>query len=110
VGIIEQGRMLAVGSVRDIQRGRTGVQTRAWVRARVLGGAGSAANWLAERTDVQELSHDGEMVSFSHGGEEQAHADLLRELILAGFPIAAFGSQAKSLEEVFMQVTEGMVQ
>ncbi|MEX2142579.1 MAG: ABC transporter ATP-binding protein [Pirellulales bacterium] len=110
VGIIEQGRMLAVGSVHDIQRGRSGVQTRTWVRVRVLGGGGGLANWLAERTDVHELQHDGELVSFAHHGQEQAHADLLREMVLAGFPIAAFGSQTKSLEEVFMQVTEGLVQ
>ena len=110
VGIIEQGRMLAVGSVQDIQRGRSGVQTRTWVRVRVLRGAAGLANWLAERTDVHELQHDGELVSFAHDGQEQDHADLLREMVLAGFPIAAFGSQTKSLEEVFMQVTEGLVQ
>ena len=110
VGIIEQGRMLAVGSVQDIQRGRSGVQMRTWVRVRVLGGGGGLANWLAERTDVHELQHDGEHVSFAHDGVEQAHADLLREMVLAGFPVAAFGSQTKSLEEVFMQVTEGLVQ
>jgi ABC-2 type transport system ATP-binding protein len=110
VGIIEQGCMLAVGSVQDIQRGRSGVQARTWVRVRVLGGAGSLANWLAERTDVHELQHDGELASFAHHGEAQAHADLLREMVLAGFPVAAFGSQTKSLEEVFMQVTEGLVQ
>jgi ABC-2 type transport system ATP-binding protein len=110
VGIIEQGRMLAVGSVQDIQRGRAGVQTRTWVRVRVLGGAESLAAWLGQRDDVRELQHDGDHVSFAHDGQEQAHADLLREMVLAGFRVAAFGSQTKSLEEVFMQVTEGHVQ
>ncbi len=110
VGIIEQGRMLAVGSVHDIQRGHTGLQSRAWVRVRVLGGGSGLVHWLSPRSDVHELAHDGEMVNFAHEGQDQAHAELLREMILAGFPIAAFGSQAKSLEEVFMQVTEGRVQ
>jgi ABC-2 type transport system ATP-binding protein len=110
VGIIEQGRMLAVGSVAEIQRGKAGMHTRTWVRVRVIGGAGGLTNWLAERNDVHELQHDGEIASFAHDGQEQAHADLLREMVLAGFQIAAFGSQTKSLEEVFMQVTEGHVQ
>jgi ABC-2 type transport system ATP-binding protein len=110
VGIIEQGRMLAVGSVQEIQHGHTGVQTRTWVRVRVLGGADALTNWLAERTDVHELQHDGDQVSFAHDGQQQAHADLLREMVLAGFPIVAFGTQTKTLEEVFMQVTEGRVQ
>jgi ABC-2 type transport system ATP-binding protein len=110
VGIIEQGRMLAVGSVQEIQHGHTGVQTRAWVRVRVLGGADGLSNWLAERTDVHELQHDGDHVSFAHDGQDQAHAELLREIVTAGFAVAAFGSQTKSLEEVFMQVTEGRVQ
>jgi ABC-2 type transport system ATP-binding protein len=110
VGIIEQGRMLAVGSVEDIQRGRAGVQTRTWVRVRVLGGAAGLAAWLAERNDIHELQHDGEQASFAHDGGDQAHVTLLREMVTAGFPVAAFGSQTKSLEEVFMQVTEGRVQ
>jgi ABC-2 type transport system ATP-binding protein len=102
--------MLAVGSVQDIQRGKTGVHVRTWVRVRVLGGAAGLVAWLAERTDVHELQHDGEIASFAHDGQEQAHVDLLREMVLAKFPVAAFGSQTKSLEEVFMQVTEGLVQ
>ena len=49
-------------------------------------------------------------MTFAHDGDEQAHADLLKAMVLADFRIAAFGSQTKSLEEVFMQVTEGIVQ
>ena len=35
---------------------------------------------------------------------------MLRDLVLAGFRVVAFGSHANSLEDVFMQVTEGLVQ
>ncbi len=106
VGIIEQGRMLAVGSVQEIQKGQ---QRHTWVRVRVLGGATGLANWLAERGDVQQLSTDGELASFSHTGDEQSEADLLRDMVQAGFRVAAFGGQQRSLEDVFMQVTEGLV-
>lgn len=108
VGIIERGKLLAVGSVHDIQH--SGQQRRSTVRVRVLGGAEGVANWLSTRDDVEEIQIDGEYAYFSHEGEEQSEADLLKELINAGFRVAAFGSQKKSLEEVFMQVTEGLVQ
>ncbi|MGC4005408.1 MAG: hypothetical protein QM811_20730 [Pirellulales bacterium] len=43
-------------------------------------------------------------------GEEADEAAFLRELIVAGFPIVAFGTQNKSLEDVFLHVTRGRVQ
>jgi ABC-2 type transport system ATP-binding protein len=106
VGIIEQGKMLAVGSVADIQKGQ---QRHTWVRVRVLGGAAGLAAWLANRGDVENLSTDGDVAGFSHTGDEQSEADLLKEMIQAGFRVAAFGSQQRSLEDVFMQVTAGLV-
>jgi hypothetical protein len=47
------------------------------------------------------LTHDG-------GPEEQAA--LLRQLVDSGFPVVEFASRTKSLEDVFMHVTEGRVQ
>jgi ABC-2 type transport system ATP-binding protein len=99
--------MLAVGSVKDIQQGQL---RRAWVRCRVLGGAEGLAAWLAARGDVHEIQADGEQVGFAHDGDEQSEADLLKSMIAADFRVVAFGSKAKTLEEVFMQVTEGLVQ
>jgi ABC-2 type transport system ATP-binding protein len=109
VGIIEQGRILAVGSVAEIQR--RGQQTQqGLVRLRVLGGLDGAAAWLTARADVHEFKVDGDTATFAHDGDEQSEADLLRELIDAGFRVAAFGSHQRSLEDVFMQVTAGLVQ
>jgi ABC-2 type transport system ATP-binding protein len=107
VAIIEQGRLLAVGSVEEIQQGRS--RQRA-VHVRVLGGADALGNWLTARGDIHNLDLDHETARFVHDGDEASEADLLREIVLAGFRVAYFGSQAKSLEDVFMQVTEGLVQ
>jgi ABC-2 type transport system ATP-binding protein len=109
VGIIEQGKVLAVGSVADIQR--QGQQhERAWVQLRILGGAETASQWLAARDDIHELKIDGETATFAHDGNENSEADLLRDLVSAGFRIVAFGTHQKSLEDVFLQVTKGLVQ
>jgi ABC-2 type transport system ATP-binding protein len=107
VGIIEQGRLLAIGTVDAIQRG---FALHSEVRVRVLGGGQPLRDWLAQRTDVQNIVLDGELVRFSHEGGLEVQADFLRHLVLAGFRVVEFGSQQKSLEDVFMHVTRGLVQ
>jgi ABC-2 type transport system ATP-binding protein len=107
VGIIEQGRLLAVGSVEEIQRAQ---RTHSDVRVRVLGGGGPLQMWLERRTDVEQIDVDGELVHFSHQGDRRAEAALLKEMVQAGFEIVEFGCRQKSLEDVFMQVTRGAVQ
>lgn len=107
VAIIEQGRLLAVGTVEEIQKG---TQSQRAVSVRVLGGASGLGVWLAARGDVHQVELDGEIARFLHDGDQNSEADLLREIVLAGHRVAAFGSRDKSLEDVFMQVTEGRVQ
>jgi ABC-2 type transport system ATP-binding protein len=111
VGIIEQGKMLAVGSVEEIHKKlATGAKTHTWVRVRVLGGADGLAAWLKHRGDIEQPRIQGEEALFAHDGDDESQAALLRDIVQAGFKVAAFGSQNKTLEEVFMQVTEGRVQ
>ncbi len=107
VAIIEQGHLLAVGTVEEIHRAR---QARRTVRLRVLGTDERLPNWLSQRGDVHDIKVEGETVEFLHDGDQQAEAALLRDLVLADFRVVAFGSHGKSLEDVFMQVTEGLVQ
>ncbi len=107
VAIIEQGRLLAVGTVEEIHRAR---QTRRAVRVRLLDGAEPLAAWLQSRADVHDVMVDGDLCEFLHDGDTATEADMLRDLVTAGFRVVEFGSRAKSLEDVFMQVTEGLVQ
>ncbi|MEX2559817.1 MAG: ABC transporter ATP-binding protein [Pirellulales bacterium] len=109
VGIIEQGRLLAVGSVAEIQRGQQAHHV-SQVLVRALGDATPVANWLGERADISQIEVDGQQVTFLHQGGLESEADLLREMVEAGLRVVAFGRQAKTLEEVFMQVTQGHVQ
>src|SRR6266480_7820128 len=94
VGIIERGTLLAVGSVAEIQRQQTPHRA---VRVRVLGGAGPLAVWLGQRPDVNEIKLDGELLRFSHAGQQDSEVALLREIVLAGFAVAEFGSHSQSL-------------
>jgi ABC-2 type transport system ATP-binding protein len=107
VAIIEQGRLLAVGSVEEIS---ARAEARAEVRLQVLRDAEQVRNWLAERSDVAELACQGDTITFSHAGDRESEAALLRAIVEAGFAVVEFGARRKSLEDVFLHVTEGRVQ
>jgi len=52
----------------------------------------------------------GDEVRFAHQGGRDSEVNLLREMVLAGLPVAEFASHSQSLEDVFMAVTRGAVQ
>lgn len=107
VAIIEQGRLLAVGSVKEIS---DGAQVRNVARVRVLRDGERLRNWLAAREGIFDLKLEGELAIFNHAGDAESEAALLRALVEAGFPVIEFGAQHKTLEDVFLHVTEGRVQ
>jgi ABC-2 type transport system ATP-binding protein len=108
VGIIERGRLLATGSVEEIQRQSR--QQHNAVHVSVLGDVAPLGEWLAAQPGVSQLDVRGDTARFVHTGDREAEADLLRSTIEAGFRVVAFGTRQQTLEDVFMQVTEGKVQ
>lgn len=107
VGILEQGRLLAVGSVAEIS---ARVEVQSSVHVRVLDDAQRLRGWLAARDDVAELSTEDDLTTFNFAGDRPAEAALLRTMIESGFSVVEFGAKHKSLEDVFLHVTEGRVQ
>jgi ABC-2 type transport system ATP-binding protein len=107
VGIIEQGRLLAVGTVEEIS---ARVRERGVVRIRVLHDAPRLAQWLAARGDIADLTAENALLTFSHDGNRASEAALLRAIVEAGFEVIEFGAHHQTLEDVFLHVTEGRVQ
>lgn len=107
VAILERGELLAMGTVAEIQKQQ---QPHREVNVQLLEGASRLAEWLSAREDVNSVRVEGEGVRFSHLGERESEAALLRELVLAGFAVVEFGSHTRSLEDVFLTVTKGIVQ
>ncbi|MCG8648297.1 MAG: ABC transporter ATP-binding protein [Pirellulales bacterium] len=107
VGIIEQGCLLATGSVEDIQHQRS--QHREVV-IRILQRADQAAEALKTQAGVAEPLVDGELVRFEFAGDHKGQAGLVSWLVGQGYQVAEVTSHKKSLEDVFLQVTEGLVQ
>lgn len=108
VGIIERGVLIAVGSVDEIQGRMRG--NRNLVEVRVLDGLDGLPEWLEKRPAIRQVKREGSVVRFVLIGDEAAEADLLREMIHDGFRVVAFGARQSTLEDVFMQVTKGLVQ
>jgi ABC-2 type transport system ATP-binding protein len=108
VAILERGRLIAVGSVEEIQKqGQTVHHT---VEVSVIDGKDTFAEWLARQAGISQIQQEGPSVRFLHEGDHEADADLLKAMIDAGFRVTAFGARRHSLEDVFMQVTKGLVQ
>jgi len=107
VGIIEQGRLLAVGTVDEIS---DQTETRSEVRLRVLDDPEAVMNYLRARDDVSDIAFRNGQVILTHSGGPTEQASLLRQIVDAGFQVVEFASKTKSLEDVFMHVTEGRVQ
>jgi ABC-2 type transport system ATP-binding protein len=107
VGIIEQGQLLAVGTVDEISNQ---TETRSEVRLRVLDGPEGVLNYLRARDDVSDIGFRNGQVILTHSGGPAEQAALLRQIVDAGYQVVEFASKTKSLEDVFMHVTEGRVQ
>ncbi len=107
VGIIEQGKLLATGSVEEIQGQQKETKE---LTIRVLERASEAATALQSLQHVEQIIIDGELLRFEFTGEVKDQAELLALLVTRGFLVAECTSHRKSLEDVFLQVTEGLVQ
>ncbi len=107
VGILEQGKLLATGSVEEIQNQQ--VEKKELV-IRVLERSQDAASVLQSLQHVGEILIDGEFLRFEFGGDMKEQTELLALLFARGFPVAECTSHRKSLEDVFLQITQGLVQ
>lgn len=107
VGIIEQGQLLATGTVDQIQRQQA--QHRE-LTIRILDRAEEAATGIANHDGVGKPLVDGELLRFEFTGEPKDQAGLVAWLVGEGYEVVEVISHKKSLEDVFLQVTEGLVQ
>jgi ABC-2 type transport system ATP-binding protein len=107
VGILDQGKLLAVGTVEEIS---SRVQDCGQVRVRVLEDRERLVGWLSTRAEVSDIRGESELITFSHVGDRASEAALLRAIVEAGFAVVEYGTRHKSLEDVFLHVTEGRTQ
>jgi ABC-2 type transport system ATP-binding protein len=107
IGIIERGKLLAAGSIQEIQRQ---LRTHRVLKIHVSGeSTDRAAALLRDDHAVRSVESFDHTLSAEFHGEDDAQARLLARLIHAGVAVDSFSEEPLSLEEVFMMITKGVV-
>ena len=112
VGIIEAGHLVTHDNIEKI---KLRLRQDHHLRIRVLGQHVEPAKAaLAAFPGIQQMSEQAApdedwdiLVQFS--GDKAAISALLKQLILADVPVLSFTTETDSLEDVFMQLTKGIV-
>ncbi len=107
IGILEQGRLLATGSVDQI---RKGLQATRDIVVKVAGEPESAMKVLGMIDTVKSPVVDGMTIRFSMDGGDEDQIQILRKLTDARIEVLEYTSHTESLEDVFLKVTQGRVQ
>ncbi|PAY16372.1 multidrug ABC transporter ATP-binding protein [Rhodopirellula sp. SM50] len=110
VGIIEQGKLLATGSVDQIQ---SETQNQSELTLRILNRQDEITESLSRLEDhiaIDNVILDGQFVRFGFSGKPDDQAAIVTHFVTQGFQVAEVTAHKKSLEDLFLQVTEGLVQ
>ena len=107
IGIIERGKLLSAGSIRDIQRQ---LRNHKVLKVRVLGEhTDQAAAILRDDERIRQVETFDHTLTAEYEGHEEGLVHLLGKLIERGVQVHSFAEQELSLEEVFMMITKGIV-
>jgi ABC-2 type transport system ATP-binding protein len=107
IGIIERGRLLAAGSITEIQRQ---IRSHRVLKVRILDQATDrAAELLQGDPAISRLEAFDHTLTAEFSGEDGDMARLLSRLFEAGVPVQSFAEEPLSLEVVFMMITKGIV-
>ncbi|MEL7498041.1 MAG: ABC transporter ATP-binding protein [Planctomycetota bacterium] len=112
VGIIELGKLLAVGTVDEIlNRDRPAQQAESRnIQLSVLSDPQVAREWLEQKEEINIRRVVINDIEFEFQGDDQQQSVLLKEILEAGIEVLSFSSKRQSLEDAFLSVTRGQVQ
>ncbi len=115
IGIMQSGRLVASGSLADVER-QLGSERRLQIQA--LRGIEQAQAILAAIPDASVIEIEAAAgidepptalrpfrITFTWNGNAEATAALIERLVAAGVALIAFGEQTNDLEELFLQLT-----
>lgn len=113
VGIIEAGKMVAVGELDVLQQQ---VMPRRKVEITVLGALEAARSILQSKTGVSALqvisgqsNGDRQRIALEFSGDDAQLSQLLAALIQENISVIQFNPDTRDLEAVFMHATQGLV-
>lgn len=112
IGIIEAGQLVVHGNMQEMKR-----QLRAHrlIQIRTLGDTLPLQEFLLTQADVHSVNGGVEaelppgVVRVDFGGDDAGLSSLLARIVAKGLPIISFTEETGDLEDVFLQVTKGIV-
>lgn len=120
VAIIEQGNLLAVGTVNEIlnqgaesaasSSHSSTVNEIATIEMVIISDVDAAKTILREKLTVNNIKTSGKSLTFDFSSDLEAQAKLLADSIENGIKVVQFRAKERSLEDVFLEVTKGLVQ
>ncbi|NLK52829.1 MAG: ABC transporter ATP-binding protein [Syntrophomonadaceae bacterium] len=102
VAILDHGRLVTCGPVEEITRVSQGSR---YLKVEVIERAQELVAFLNSQPAVSGVRVEGLSVKFFHLGDPVQQAQLLQNLVTAGWPVLEFGEVRRNLEEAFMAVT-----
>ncbi len=112
IGIIEAGQLVAYG---DMEAMKKQIRAHRLIQLRVLGETDALQELLMRMPAVQsiatglELGLSADTLRVDFNGDDAALSQLLREIVSAEIPLLSFSEETGDLEDVFLHVTQGIV-
>lgn len=106
IGIIERGKLLAFGGVREIMNQ---VRENVTIEMELHDGADIATRLLQKHPHVRNMRMMGNSFSFDFLGRQSDIADVHAFLITEGAKVLWFREREATLEEAFLTITKGEV-
>ncbi len=113
VAIIEAGRLLASGSMTEInqaQRASEGRDDGSVISVRVLRDAEKLEHLLCQEPLVRNVELADRVATFEFMGDESELSAILTRLVRADLEVIEFRGRVDSLEDAFMAITRGITQ
>ncbi len=107
VVVIERGRRVVAGDIRDIGRQIHGAMK---VRVRVVREADVAEQFFLVQPGVEDVIRQDLVIDFRFGADEIALSETMTRACAAGLGLIEFRLLEAGLEEIFMKATQGNLQ
>lgn len=113
LAVMEAGRLVVYGNIETM---RQHLRPHRLVEVRLLGPVAAVQDILLRHEQVLQFTNGDEAgslptgtIRFDFTGDDEALSDLLATMVTAGNRIVSFSEEAGNLEDVFLQVTKGLV-
>lgn len=107
VGIIEQGRLLATGTVDEMRQAK---RTTREIVVHIGSDPVVATRLIESLEGASQLRVNGHYLRFALTGGDQRQIEVLRTLVNERIDVISFAAKDDSLEDVFLHVTRGRIQ